>query len=74
MGDQLSDLAALLRRAGIEPDESLAADAEALRGCVGEIMAAVDRLLARVAAGELGAGPDPGPGSPPLISARVGWL
>ena len=74
VGDQLSDLAALLRRAGIEPGESLAADAEALRGCVGEIMAAVDRLLARVAAGELGAGPDAGPGSPPLISARVGWL
>jgi hypothetical protein len=41
---------------------------------VPEIMAAVERLLGRVKSGELAAGPDGGPGSGPLISARVGWL
>jgi hypothetical protein len=74
VGEQLSDLAALLERAGIDPDESLAADAESVRGCVPEIMAAVSRLLSRVKAGELGTAPGSGPGSAPLISARVGWL
>src|SRR2546429_148902 len=32
------------------------------------------RMLDRGAGGERGAGRDAGPGSPPLISARVGWL
>jgi hypothetical protein len=74
VGEQLADLAALLKRAGIDPDDSLAADAESLRACVPEIMAAIGRLLSKVAAGELGNGPGAGPGSAPLISARVGWL
>jgi hypothetical protein len=74
VGKQLADLAGLLKRAGVDPDESLAADAESLRACAPEIMAAVDRLLGKVAAGQLGTGPEAGPGSGPLISARVGWL
>ena len=74
VGEQLADLTALLRRAGLDPDESLAADAESLRACVPEIMAAVGRLLGEVAAGQFGTGPDVGPGRGPLISARVGWL
>ncbi len=74
VGEQLADLAALLGRAGIDLDDSLAADAESLRGCVPEIVAAVDRLLGQVAAGQLGTGPDAGPGGGQLISARVGWL
>ena len=53
---------------------SLARDADSLRGCVPEIMAAVGRLLGRVKAGELATAPGAGPGSAPLISARVGWL
>jgi hypothetical protein len=72
VGEQLADLTALLRRAGLDPDESLAADAESLRACLPEIMAAVSRLLGEVAAGQLGTGPDADTG--PLISARVGWL
>lgn len=74
VGKQLADLAALLSRAGIDLDDSLAADADSLRACVPEIMAVVDRLLGKVAAGQLGTGPDAGPGGMPLISARVGWL
>ena len=74
VGEQLSDLAALLKRAGIDLDDALAADADSLRSCVPEIIAAVGRLLGKVAAGELGTGPDAGPGGSPLISARVGWL
>jgi hypothetical protein len=80
VGEQLADLAGLLRRAGIDGDESsggdgsFARDAESLRGCVPEIMAAVDRLLGRVKAGELATAPGNGAGSAPLISARVGWL
>lgn len=80
VGAQLADLEGLLRRsgiAGVEPpagDGSFARDAESLRGCVPEIMAAVDRLLGQVKAGELATAPGAGPGSAPLISARVGWL
>jgi hypothetical protein len=74
VGEQLSDLRALLSRAGIETDEPLAADAERLRGCVPEIMAAAAGLLARVKAGELATAPAASPGDSPLISARVGWL
>jgi hypothetical protein len=55
-------------------DGSLARDAESLRRCLPEIMAAVERLLGQVKAGELATAPGAGPGSAPLISARVGWL
>ncbi|MGD0684591.1 MAG: hypothetical protein ABSA03_05690 [Streptosporangiaceae bacterium] len=74
VGEQLSDLRALLSRAGIETNEMLAADAESLRGYVPEIMAAVQGLLDRVKAGELATAPAASPGAAPLISARVGWL
>jgi hypothetical protein len=55
-------------------DGSISRDAESVRGCLPEIMAAVQRLLGRVKAGELGTAPGASPGSAPLISARVGWL
>jgi hypothetical protein len=70
VGDTLADLPGLLSRAGIEADDVPAADADSLRGCVPEIMAAVSGLLARVQSGELAAPPaDDQPSS-----ARVSWL
>src|SRR5450755_4785872 len=86
VGAQLADLEGLLRRSGIAGGESpagdgssaadgpLTRDAESVRGCLPEIMAAVERLLGQVKAGELATAPGAGPGSAPLISARVGWL
>ncbi|HXP19708.1 MAG TPA: hypothetical protein VN840_08695 [Streptosporangiaceae bacterium] len=70
VGDQLSDLDALLGRAGISANGSFAADAQRLRGCVPEIMAAVRGLLDKVKAGELATAP----GGAELTSARIGWL
>jgi len=69
VGEQLADLEGLLERAGVPADETAAADARALRGCLPEIMDTVDRLLERVRDGELAASPD---GEP--AAARVGWL
>jgi hypothetical protein len=74
VGGQLSDLPSLLAHADIDMDEAFARDAVSLRGSVGEIMDTVDRLLDRVKKGELARGPDSGPDSAPLISARIGWL
>jgi hypothetical protein len=74
VGERLSDLPSLLASADIEMDGAFARDAVSLRGSVGEIMDTVDRLLDRVKKGELARGPDSGPDSAPLISARVGWL
>jgi len=70
VGEQLSDLAALLARAGVTADETLAADGRRLRGCVREIMTVVGGLLERVKAGELAAAPA---GDQPS-SARISWL
>jgi hypothetical protein len=70
VGDQLSDLGALLDRAGVQASGSFAADAESLRGCLPEITAAVRRLLDKVKAGELATAPAGGE----LASARVSWL
>jgi hypothetical protein len=70
VGEQLSDLGALLDQAGVPADESFAADAQNLRGCVPEIMAAARGLLDKVKAGELAAAPE---GDQPA-SARVSWL
>jgi hypothetical protein len=70
VGERLSDLGALLERAGVSADGSFAADAESLRGAVPEITAVVRNLLDRIKAGELAAGPagdEPG-------SARMSWL
>jgi hypothetical protein len=75
VGEQLSDLAALLERAGVAANETLAADGEQLRGCVPEILATVRGLLDRVRSGELAtapAGADGRTGEP--ASARVSWL
>jgi hypothetical protein len=66
----LSDLPAVLERAGVEPHEQDAADAASLKEAAPEIMDAVRRLLDKVHKGELGVpppAPDPG-------HTRVGWL
>jgi hypothetical protein len=70
LGAQLNDLETVLERAGVPLDEAMAADAEALRGCAGEIIDATQRLLGKVQAGELGTPP----GADPVASARAGWL
>jgi hypothetical protein len=70
VGDALSDLGGLLKRGGVQEDESFQADAESLRGCVPEIMATVSRLLDKVKAGELATPP----GDEQLASARISWL
>jgi hypothetical protein len=70
VGEQLADLDGLLDRAGVPADDTTAADAEALRGCLPEILDVVGRLLERVGRGELA----PAPGGGPAASARVGWL
>ena len=70
MADRLVDLDALLVEARVPPEVAGSGDASALRAAVPEIVDAVRRLLARVAAGELGR-PDDGR---ELVSARIGWL
>jgi hypothetical protein len=70
LGKQLSDLAALLDRAGVEADGSFAADAESLRGRMPEITETVRSLLEDVKAGKLATAP--AGGGPE--SARVSWL
>ncbi len=70
VGKQLSDLAALLDRAGVEADESFAADVECVRARAPEIMDTVREMLEDVKAGKLAnapAGDDP-------ESARISWL
>ncbi len=70
VGEQLSDLRALLERAGVADDGSFAADERSLRGCVSDIKSAVQGLLDKVKAGELATAPA---GDVPE-SARVSWL
>lgn len=70
VGEQLSDLHALLERAGISDGEAFDADARNLRAAAGEITAVVQSLLDRVNAGELAAAP----GGDQPESARVSWL
>ncbi|HUZ54166.1 MAG TPA: hypothetical protein VMU94_16780 [Streptosporangiaceae bacterium] len=70
VGEQLSDLGALLDRAGVNTDGAFAADAESLRACVPQIKATVQGLLDRIKAGELATAPA---GDEPE-SARVSWL
>lgn len=70
VGDQLADLEGMLERAGIPADDATAADAQALRGSLPEILDVVGRLLERVRRGELAGAP----GGEPAASARVGWL
>jgi hypothetical protein len=66
----LSDLKAVLERAGAEPNAADEADAASLRDAVPEIMDAVRRLLDKVHAGQLAVPP---PDLDPA-NARVGWL
>jgi len=70
VGEALSDLEGLLKRAGVPAEGSFDADAESLRGCVPEIMETVGRLLEKVKAGELATPP----GDQALASARISWL
>jgi hypothetical protein len=67
---QLSDLEGVLERAGVPGGEAAAADADALRRRVPEIIDATQRLLGRVKTGELGTPPS----AEPAASARAGWL
>jgi hypothetical protein len=66
----LCDLEGLLARAGIDVDDTLAADARALRKAVPEVQRAVASMLDAVKAGELGTAPL----GDDLASARVSWL
>jgi len=70
VGARLASLETLLAEAGVPADPAYAGDAEALRGCLAEVMGTVSRLLERVRRGEL-AQPPGGPGGEP---ARLGWL
>jgi hypothetical protein len=70
VGTQLADLEALLDQAGAGGDPADAADAQSLRDCLHEVLESIDRLLERVAAGELGLPPADGP----KASVRAGWL
>ncbi len=70
LAGQLADLAGVLDRAGVGADVAGAGDAAALRASAPEILDVVRRLLARVAAGELGRPDD----DRDLVSARIGWL
>jgi hypothetical protein len=67
---RLSDLEGLLAGAGLAPETAGPGDAAALRDTVPEIVDVLRRLLARVAAGELGRPSD----ERELVSARIGWL
>src|SRR6266480_5329395 len=68
VGARLAGLEALLAEAGVASDPADARDAEALRGCLAEIMDTVIRLLERVLRGELATPP----GGPEPDEARVG--
>jgi hypothetical protein len=67
---RLSDLDGLLAEAGVDPGDVGADDAAGLRDAVPDIVAAVDRLLRGVRAGELARAP----GDELALSARVSWL
>jgi hypothetical protein len=70
VGGQLADPEALLRRAGVEPDGELAADAQRLRAAAGEITEVVARLLAKVNAGQAALPP----AGEQAGGARLSWL
>jgi hypothetical protein len=70
LAGELSDLDAVLDRAGAAPGTAGPGDAAALRDTAPEILDVVRRLLDRVAAGELGRPDD----DRELTSARIGWL
>ena len=70
LAERLADLDGVLAMAGVAPDVAGPGDAAALREAVPEIVDVLRRLLARVAAGELGRPDD----DRELVSARIGWL
>lgn len=70
VGAQLSDLGSLLERAGVDPSEASAEDAEQLAAAVPQILAAAEWLLSGVRAGRLAR--VPAGGHPD--SARDSWL
>lgn len=69
LGQALSDLPRLLSQAQLSPGEVGPDDARQLRDAVPEILDVVNRLLVRVHAGDLAAGPDGAVGA-----ARLSWL
>jgi hypothetical protein len=70
VGDQLANLEGLLKQAGAGGTPADAADAQSLRDCLPEVLEALDRLIDRVQAGELGRPPAEGP----LANVRACWL
>ena len=70
LAEHLADLDGVLAEARVAADVVAPGDAAALREAVPEIIDALRRLLARVAAGELGRPDD----DRELVSARIGWL
>lgn len=70
LAERLADLDGVLAQARVAPDVAGPGDAASLRDAVPEIVDVLRRLLARVAAGELGRPDD----DRDLVSARIGWL
>jgi hypothetical protein len=70
LGRKLSDLPALLLEARAPADRAGPQDAADLREAVPEILAATQRLLSRVRAGELGRAPE----GEQVTRARKSWL
>ncbi|OBH01098.1 hypothetical protein A5696_14215 [Mycobacterium sp. E2699] len=69
LAGQLADPAAVLARAGVDPDEVPEADKAGLASAAPEIVAAVKRMLDGVRVGELAPSPPE-----PVAAARTGWL
>ncbi|OBI51283.1 hypothetical protein [Mycobacterium sp. E787] len=69
LAGQLADPAAVLARAGVDPDEVPEADKAGLAAAAPEIVAAVKRMLDGVRVGELAPSPPE-----PVAAARTGWL
>jgi hypothetical protein len=69
LAEQLADPAAVLARAGVEPDEVTEADKTGLAAAAPEIVAAVKRMLDAVRDGDLAPAPPE-----PVAAARTGWL
>ena len=70
LAERLADLDGVLAGAGVAPDVAGPGDAAALCQAAPEIVDVLRRLLARVAAGELGRPDD----DRVMVSARIGWL
>ncbi|HTX95001.1 MAG TPA: hypothetical protein VME67_09190 [Mycobacterium sp.] len=69
LADQLGDPAAVLTRAGVDPDEVPEADKTGLAAAAPEIVDAVRRMLDGVRDGQLAPAP-----AEPVAAARTGWL